>query len=309
MNLVKTIISASQEMEKIWVPVVDPKCRNGYVMQEQPILFPHRLMEYIFNECKLDIPRWFVNRFWDCAISGGESYADAESRDRIPLGFYGDAAQLATKTKGQFQKMLCFFANIVVFRPKSIRYSRFLLWSCDSALLYKSRTVHAVLRWLVWSFNCLYHGKHPSSRPGNRPLSPAEAARAGTWLTHQQHLFQVVELRGDWEYHKMVWQFACSWKGGVNVGICFRCPAMAKSHDPGLLYWDMDENATWCNQIFDTAGYISKRLPSRNICHLNAWLYCYCMMGFEPLDLNSKRLTMFNFIFVPIVVFVVTTAD
>ena len=252
-------------MEKIWVPVLDEKCPNGYVSQEQLILFPHRLMGYVFNECGLDIPMDVVNRFWDCAISGGEGFASVASRNRIPLGFYGDAAQLTHKIQGRIQKMLCFFCNVVIFRPKSIRYSRFLLWSCDTAMLYKTRTVNTVLRWLVWSFNALYHGKHPMNRPGNRPLSLAETSRAGMWITTKRHQFQVVELRGDWEYHKMIWQFLCSWKGGVNVGICYRCPAMAKSDDAGLLYWNMDDDCTWCHDEFDTVEYLSKRLPSRNV--------------------------------------------
>ena len=49
-----------------------------------------------------------------------------------------------------------FFANIVIFRPRSIRYSRFLLWSCDVSLLYKNRTVNSILRWVVWSFQTFF---------------------------------------------------------------------------------------------------------------------------------------------------------
>lgn len=167
--------------------------------------------------------------------------------------------------------MVCIFANIVIFRPKSIRYSRFLLWSCDAALLYKNRTCNTILRWLTWSFNCLYHGRHPTARPGNRPLTQAEQALAGTWLTRQKYQFQVCELRGDWEWHKTIWQFKCSWKGGVRVGICYRCPAMVKSNDPGLLYWNMDdEDSTWARGEFGTAEYISQRVPP-----VNVWISCH----------------------------------
>ena len=88
----------------------------------------------------------------------------------------------------------------------------------------------------------------------------------GNWLTHRRHLFQVVELRGDWEFHKLIWQFKCSWKGGVNVGICYRCPAMGRCDDADLLYWNMDdENSSWARQEFNTTDYLAKRLPANNI--------------------------------------------
>lgn len=242
----------------------DEKVPHGYRIEKQPILFPHRIFDYVFNECNLDIPTADINQFWDNAVAGGEPYAHPESRHRVPLGFYGDAAQLVTKIR--VEKMLCLWCNIPIFRPKSIRFSRFLCWSCDVSYLYKNRTVNTVLRWLVWSFNALYDGRYPLSRPGNRPLEPHERDRAGKWITKNKLQFQVVELRGDWEFHKMVWQFKCSWKGGVNVGICFRCPAMIRCRDPGLLYWNMDdETGTWATEEFSTAEYISKRLPSNNI--------------------------------------------
>ena len=193
------------------------------------MLFPHRIMSYIFDVFQLDLPQDAISKFWDDPIAGGEPHADEDSRHRIPLGFYGDAAQLITKVK--IEKLLCLFCNIPIFRPKSIRFSRFLLWSCDVSLLYKNRTLNTILRWVTWSFNCLYAGTYPTTRPGNRPLEPHEVERAGTWLTRKKLQFQVYELRGDWEFHKMIWQFRYSWKGGVNVGICFRCPAMTRTND------------------------------------------------------------------------------
>ena len=254
----------SKEIEYIWVPVSDEKVPHGYRIEKQPILFPHCIIAYLFNNCGLDIPMAAIHEFWDHAIADGETYASHDSRNRIPLGFYGDAAQLITKVR--IEKLICFFCNIVIFRPKSIRYSRFLLWSCDTSLLYKNRTVNTILRWLVWSFNALYEGTFPVARPGNRPLEAHERDRAGQWLTHRRHLFQVVELRGDWEFHKMIWQFKASWKGGVNVGICYRCPAMGRCDDSGLFYWNMDdENSSWARQEFNTIDYLAKRLPANNL--------------------------------------------
>ena len=256
-------MGSHEEIEHIWVPVADEKLPAGYRIEKQPILFPHRIMGFVFDECALKLPQESIKKYWDDAIAGGEAHACEDSRHRVPIGLYGDAAQLITKVK--VEKLLCLFVNIPIFRPKSIRYSRFLLWSCDVSLLYKNRTLNTVLRWVTWSLNCLHDGKHPTIRPGNRPLEPHEVERAGTWLTRNKLQFQVSELRGDWEFHKTVWQFKCSWKGGVNVGICFRCPAMMRTENPGLLYWDMDETSTWSREEFDTTDFVVKRLPSHNI--------------------------------------------
>lgn len=258
-------ISQNKEVEHVSVPVLDDKVPSGYRIDKQPVLLPHRIMAYIFNHCQLDIPEAAIHDYWDGAISNGEPYASLESRDRVPLGLYGDAAQLVTRYR--VEKMLCFFMNIVIFRPKSIRYSRFLLWSCDTALLYKNMTVNSILRWLVWSLNALYEGVHPSSRPGGQPLaSQAERDCAGTWITEERLRFQVVELRGDWEFHKSVWRFYSSWKGGVNNPICFRCPAMSRSHDAGLQYWCMDDSdSTWAREEFNTTEFLSRMIPPVNV--------------------------------------------
>ena len=126
------------------MPVSKEKLPCGYRLEEQPILMPHAIIAFLFNECQLEIPEAYINQFWDNAIASGEPYATEDSRHRVPLGFYGDAAQLITKVR--FEKLLCLWMNIAFFRPKSIRYSRFLIWSCDAALLYKNRTLNTVLR-------------------------------------------------------------------------------------------------------------------------------------------------------------------
>ena len=236
------------------------------------MLFPHRLVTYLFNDCGLKIPTADLHKYWDDALEVGEPFATPESRDRIPIGIYGDSAQLATVY--QVEKITCIFMNLVIFRPNAVRYSRFLVWCCDTSLLFRNRTTNTIYRWLVWSLNCMYDGLNPTNRPGGRPMTSAEIGRAGKPLTHAHHRFQLVECRGDWEWQKAVWEFKCSWKGGVNVGLCYRCPCMAKCQDPGLLYFNDEENSLWAQNEFDTNDFITQRLPHRHICVL-ARLVCF----------------------------------
>lgn len=257
-------------MEKIWVPVADAKSPAKFRLEEQVILFPHRIIAYLFDEAGLSIHQRDINLYWDRAIASGEGYASASSRDRIPLGVYGDAAQLNVKIRKE--KIFCIWLNIPIFRPRSIRYSRFLLWACDSSLLYLNRTSNTALRWITWSLNALYHGKYPNLRPGNRALSQQEQDLAGRQITSNNHLFQVVEVRGDWEFQKMLWSFSSSWKG---INVCYRCPALSKSDNPSMLYWNDSDNSVWATTEYTTAEFISKQLPPRHICGLPASYGCF----------------------------------
>ena len=245
------------------MPVADDKHPAKFRFEQQPLLLPHRIVAYLFDSCGLTISQQAIDKFWKDAIESKEPFADPESSPgRIPLGLYGDAAQLITKVKKE--KLFCLWFSLPLFRPRSVRYSRFLLWCCDEKFLYANKTTNSVLRWIVWSFNTLYDGCYPTSRPGNRPLQPCEEPLAGKQITRDFLKFQVTEFRGDWEYHKFIWSFKSSWK---STHVCFRCPAMCKSDDDGLLYWNMDENSTWSRLEFTTAQYISQRLPERNICN------------------------------------------
>lgn len=224
-------------------------------------------MTYLFDQVKLEITSAELHSFWKDAHDGGEPTAiDLESvRNRVPLGLYGDAAQLITRYKKE--KILCLWLNIPCWRPRSVRHSRFLIWSCDEALVLSNKTLNTVLRWVVWSCNALYQGFNPTCAPGGGLLSGKNLARAGTAITCGNHKFIVSELRGDWEFHKLLWNFRCSWKA---IDICFKCPAVSKSDDPELLYWNYHEGCRWEREQFTTTEFISQRLPDRHICYSHA---------------------------------------
>jgi len=78
--------------------------------------------------------------------------------------------------------------------------------------------------------------------------------------------FWLGKLRGDWEFHKMVWNFqACGWNA---INVCFRCPARSKSNDSGFLYWNCAEDSAWQQGTFSTAQFIAQRLPQKHVCGL-----------------------------------------
>lgn len=238
------------------IAVADPKADKGYRIQKTPLLLPHRVIGYLFNHAGLEIDPNVLDQYWERSLAAKEPHASEESRGRIPLGFYGDAAQLFTKYKKE--NITCFFINIPIFRPRSVRFGRYLIWCQDSKLLYKNRSMNTILRWVVWSFNCLYTGLHPAVGPGGQPLTDV------TPITRQRYRFQVVECRGDWEWHKKVFRTKAAWQGHE---VCYRCPAMAIG-DPAGLYFNFTLNSSWYHSDFDTDTFITKMLPDRNLCHL-----------------------------------------
>lgn len=248
------------------IAVADPKAAQGFRIEKTPLLLPHRVIGYLFNHAGVEISQRVLDEYWDRALAAKEPHASEESRGRIPLGFYGDSAQLFTKYKKE--NLTCFFINIPLFRPKSVRFGRYLIWCQDSKLLYKSRSMNTILRWVVWSFNCLYSRLNPSVGPSGQPLQDAKALkRAGAPITRQHHLFQLVECRGDWEWHKKVFRTKAAWQGHE---VCYRCPAMATG-DPTGLYFNFSENSSWSGKAFGTDDFIAQMLPERNLCPLLAF--------------------------------------
>ena len=236
------------------------------------------------DEVGLQIAEDEIHAFWDRAIAAGEGWASADSRHRVPIGLYGDAAVLYTQVRRE--KLLCFWLNVPIWRPKSVRYSRFLL-SMEFKDLLPHKTINTVLRWITWSITALWTGKHPVARMGGRDLTEAEQGRAGTSLTRRQLEFQLVEVRGDWEFHKLVWQLPqCGW---TSKDVCFKCTACSKATDPSLLYWNFEEgNSRWLKEEFTTAGFIANRLPAKDVCNFTALAIFTIISGVSSLTPHAE---------------------
>lgn len=226
-----------------------------------PIIHPHRVLAYLFNIVGLQISSSEVRQFWEHSRTVGESWAvqSPATVNHIPVGLHGDAARLWTQHK--VEKVVAIWMNIVHFRPISSRHSRFLLFSCPHAVMVKNRTLNAVWRRLVWSFEAAFTGINPTLGEGGRPLRESDVAWAGTPITSSGWQFALCELRGDWEWHRDVWRFNASWQA---TNTCFKCPAQNKG-DHGLLYHTIGADCDWIHQEFTLAEFISQRLKERHL--------------------------------------------
>lgn len=231
-------------------------------MESYPIMHPHRILSYLCNEIELQVDLDGVREFWTHSRNMCEPWAleSPATNDHVPIGLWGDSARLWTVYR--VEKQMTITLNLPLFRPRSTRHSRFVLFSIPAEKLFKNRTLNGVFRRLTWSINACFSGFNPTQGVGGRPLSGSDVARSGLPLTKQGYAFALVEVRGDWEFHRDVWRPTSSWQG---ICMCFRCPAMSKGPE-GFLYYNNQDNCLWGQQEFTLSEFVSQRLKERNLC-------------------------------------------
>ena len=233
-------------------------------LEDRPILDPHLVIEYLFNKAKVAIPREEVRRYWNHHSHFGEKWAQScDNFDRIPLGIFGDNARVTTQY-GKVVQLIGIFMNLVLWRPGSVRLSRFLLFSIGDHELWGYHTLQTVYRRLTWSLNALWEGRHPEAGAWGDPLGPNLQKKAGKWITHDALLFATTEVRGDWSWLKKIFRFErTSWTG---IQVCHHCRALSSGEWKDL-YWNLEPSSNWYDNMFDLDDWCEERLPAQGICN------------------------------------------
>lgn len=262
--MISDFIRSFKEFEEIRVPCKNKKL--GLVMETHPILYPHCILAFLFDDVGVYIDPNDVKKYWEHSRSLGEPWAvnsDATSA-HIPLGIHGDGARLLTQVR--YEKQVGIWMNLVLWRPRSVRYSRWLLYSIPYDKVFKNRSFNVIWRALVWSFSACFDGVNPTVGPPGcaRGLQGEALKRAGTPICKAGHCFAVTEYRGDWEWHRDVWRPQASW---TSNQVCMKCPALAKSEDPSLLYYcyGPENECGWLRNQYSAHGFVAERLRSNNL--------------------------------------------
>lgn len=247
------------------IPVKNEKLAHGYEWQRYPIIYPHDYISFLFNTVKLHIGQASLTRYWVHSKATGQGwavYGPPDNDQCIPLGLYGDCAKLTTIYKSE--KLLCIWANLPLWRPKSTRASRWLIFSIMHDQLFKSHTIDTVMKHVLWSLEALYKGEIPQRGPFGNDLPKHMAGRAGEPITTSKHRFITTEYRGDWEWHRDLWHFAnCSWLG---KSVCWQCDAQAGGPHNNA-YWNVEPNALWVNNEFTKAQFLARRQREKFLCN------------------------------------------
>ena len=214
-----------------------------------PVIPPHRLLAYLHDEIQLRTPPEHINFYWQWAKQHHCPWARLGGHGVVPCGLYGDEARY--NQSGPEEKVLGLFVNLVLFRPASIRHSRFLVFSIRSCLCIGIHTLYPVLRHLTWSFHLAWQG----------------VDEYGNQLCSDNSKFLVTELRGDLAWHKAAWQFKDY--GWQSTCVCFWCQAKSKgSH----LYTELGLSASWIDTIYDdTWKWVDDLMPTdQPLCAIEA---------------------------------------
>ena len=227
-------------------------------MATLPILDIHSLIAYLVDQCAVAINEKDVQQYWSWARGTGQPWAahHPASSKHIPLGLYADAARVDTEF-GHY-KVLGIFVNLPLWRPKSTRYSRWLIFSIKEELLWKHHTLNRVYSRVVWCCNLLFDGTMPSAGPNGEPLPKDQSKLSGLPICQKGYVFAVTELRGDWLYHKQSLRFLASWSGH---DVCFKCTARRVGNEEDM-YYHVDATSKWLSEEFSLADCLALRMPS-----------------------------------------------
>ena len=248
-----------EETATVRAPVKDLKSKRGFKWIDIEMLEPFSLIQYLWNDVGLQIDENQVRTFWTEHRNRGTAWAvRAESTDFIPLGLYGDSCRIRHIAHQPVQKAVGIFLNCPLFRPNNARASRWLLCTIDENLLFKHVTLNRIYARLVWSLNMLWEDRFPACGPFGEAIPERFRHRVGKPITGKR--FQVVELRGDWVWHKQVLRFNSTWLAGARKPVCFLCPAYRTG---AHWYTNVTEsNPLWDCQ-YDCPEFIRCELPSR----------------------------------------------
>ncbi|CAL1161030.1 unnamed protein product [Cladocopium goreaui] len=89
------------EMQQIRVPVKYQDLDDGqwkFRIEERPILDPHLILQYLFDDANVKIPAEAVRKYWSHHARHGEKWAQTcDNYNRIPVGIFGDSARVTAQ--------------------------------------------------------------------------------------------------------------------------------------------------------------------------------------------------------------------
>ena len=184
---------------------------------------------------KLEIESTFVQQYWSHAKEFQSPWAQVSpDSDHQPLGLYGDAAKYSPIG----QKMIAFFLNLVLWAPKSSRMSRWILFTLENDDCLGLETLNPLFRPIVESLIKCYHGLQ---------LPDGQIMK-----------FAVTELRGDWEWHVLMFDLQRSWR---MHQFCWRCDTTKTGGQYDFL--DLSDEPGWVESELTHAQFVARLVSPR----------------------------------------------
>ena len=224
-----------------------------------PMLDVHDVLAYVHDVAKLRTPASHIEMYWNWGRRFGAPWAKLGGSSVIPCGLYADE----TRYGGSYSddKVLGVFLNLVLHRPRSIRYSRFCIFAVRSALVLGNRTLYPIFRRIVWGFHLAFRGVRPDGLP----------------LCSDGSTFLCTELRGDLGWHKLIWNFKAGWQAKE---VCWFCKAKKDNYT---------DKHSWIDTVYDeTWSWVMETLPD-HLCPLLA-LPGFCIETLRLCSMHNVNL-------------------
>lgn len=213
-----------------------------------PLHLPYDIVKYLICDCGLWLDDDLVSNYWSHLelVKDNLAVATQEFRNAAgrvwPIGFYGDEAAMGL-IHAPTNQIYGLFTNLPLFRPKSTRLSRFLLFSVESEnILSMEATLFPVLELITESFNKLI-------RFGCNGIR-----------------FLLTEIRGDQAFFRNIFKHKSWW---TCTNMCFRCRAVAgPGHLNYCVFHDVGSNDGWMSTLRSTEEFLVEELPAQNPCSL-----------------------------------------
>ena len=249
----------TKDVVQVQAPI-KAKNKKGWEMTTLSLLEPFSLIAFLWNDVGIHIEPSAVHKYWSFNKAHGAPWAinHPASEDHIPLAIYGDSAKIRQTPLGP-EKVLGVFLSCPLWRPRSIRCSRWLIFSIMEDKLYTWRTLHQVYRRIVFSLNVLYTGIMPCKDINGCDITKSRC-QPGQRLVKKK--FALTEVRGDWVYHKQLFRFRSSWQGGTNMPVCFLCKAMA-AEEP--YYFNVSPGASCWNTLYNLTDFLADQMPTMGV--------------------------------------------
>ncbi|CAK9079208.1 unnamed protein product [Durusdinium trenchii] len=172
------------------------------------------IVHYLWEHIGVDVPPAKVAEYWShnrkFKVPWAENHPAGDYH--IPLALYGDSCRTRQVSYQPARKVLGIFLSCPLFRPKSVRASRWLVFSIEEDQLQGDITLDRVLLYIAWALNCLFTGRWPRCDMKGTEFTHHKAERAGKWICGRPLAFALTELRGDWLWFKGLFRLRSSWK-------------------------------------------------------------------------------------------------
>lgn len=254
---------------------LDYRAEGGKIVTEDvPAVNILSLFAYLFNHHGVYLDDAVVQKWWrharDYLPYGKNHPAVLQGGHHVPIGVHGDEARYSS-SGGPPAKVIAVSLSMPLWRPRSSRNSRFLIFVLRETLSLGKKSLFPVFDYIRWALNIMFEGVKPQSGylggilPHHlvAPDPASETWEHDRWICANKIKFALTELRGDWSWFYHAYNLRPHW---VSAMPCFKCDVKGAGAPAGESYVDYSPNAFWCGNETSHVQFLTQKLHPGHLC-------------------------------------------